>query len=73
MALVLTFQLLTNRISDNKMVNMETYNNINKWYLGKCRNFIYSPINNAFNSVASLGFILPAKTKLNCLRLNAAS
>ena len=28
MALALTFQLLTNRISDNNMVNMETYNSI---------------------------------------------
>jgi hypothetical protein len=30
-------------------------------------------MNNAFNSVASSGFIFPAKTKLSCLRLNAAS
>jgi hypothetical protein len=28
-------------------------------------------MNNAFNSVASSGFIFPAKTKLSCLRLNA--
>ena len=29
--------------------------------------------NNAFSSVASSAFILPANTKLNCFRLNAAA
>jgi hypothetical protein len=34
---------------------------------------LFYSINNAFNSVASLGFIFPAKTKLSCFLLNAAA
>lgn len=34
---------------------------------------VYSPRNNFFNSVASFGFIFPAKIKLNCFLRNAPS
>ena len=41
------------------------------WYLNS--SLFYYDVNNAFNSVASSGFIFPAKTKLNCFLRNAAS